>query len=161
MEYNFQANGITDENKKKSIFFIIIGPLSLKLLRNLVSPNKPHEKTLQQLITLLKQHYNPTPLVIVQRFKFHTKTRKPSESIATFMSQLRSIAEFCNFGNMLEDMLRDRLVCGIADNVIQKKLLAEDPLSLAKALEIAKRMESAAKNSLLSIQIIKVSAPRG
>ena len=38
-------------------------------------------------------------------------------------------------------MLRDGLVCGIADNVNQKRLLAED------SLEIAKGMESAAKNS--------------
>ena len=34
----------------------------------------------------------------------------------------------------------------------------EDPLTLAKALEIAKGMELAAKILLLSIQIIKVSA---
>ena len=59
----------------------------------------------------------------------------------------RSIAEFCNFGNTFDDMLRNRLVCGIADNVNQKRLLAENPLTLAKALEIAKKMESAAKNS--------------
>ena len=63
------------------------------------------------------------------------------------MSELRSIEEFCKFGKTLEDMLRGRLVCGIADNFIQKRLLAEDPLTLAKALEIAKGMESAAKNS--------------
>ena len=93
LEHYFQANGITDENKKKSIFLVIIGPASLKLLCNLASPKKPHEKTLQQLITVLKQHYNPTPSVIVQRIKFHTKTRKPSGPIATFMSELRSIVE--------------------------------------------------------------------
>ena len=70
-----------DENKKKSIFLVVIGPSSLKLVCNLVSLNKPHKKMLQQLITVLKQHYNPTLSVIVQRFKFHTRTRKPSESI--------------------------------------------------------------------------------
>ena len=63
------------------------------------------------------------------------------------MSELRSIAKFCNFDNTLEDMLRDRMVCGIADNIIQKKLLVEDPLTLAKALEIANEMELAAKTS--------------
>ena len=36
LEYYFQANEITDENKKKSIFLVVIGPTSLKLLRNLV-----------------------------------------------------------------------------------------------------------------------------
>ena len=75
LEYYFQAKGITNENKKKSIFLVVIGPASLKLLRNLVSSNKPHKKTLQQLITILKQHYNPTPSVIIQRYTFHTRTR--------------------------------------------------------------------------------------
>ena len=128
LEYYIQANGIMGENKKKSIFLVVVvGPASLKLLHNLVSPNKPHKKMLQQLITVLKQHYNPTPSVIVPRFKFHTRTRKLSEWIATFTSELRSIADFYNFSNMLEDMLRDKLVCGIADNIIQKRQLAEDP----------------------------------
>ena len=85
LEYYFQANGITDESKKKSIFLVIIGLSSLKLLRNLVALTKPHDKTLQELITVFKQHYNPTPSVIVQRFKFHTRSRKPSESIATLI----------------------------------------------------------------------------
>ena len=60
------------------------------------------------------------------------------------MSELWSIVKFCNFGNTLKDMLRDRVVCVIADNVIKKRLLTEDPLILDKAQEIAKRMESAA-----------------
>ena len=51
-------------------------------------------------------------------------------------------------------MLRDRLVCGIADNVIQKRLLAEDPLTLTKALDISKGMESAAKMPPLLVQIM-------
>ena len=100
-------------------------------------------------MAVLKQHYNPTPSVIVQRYKckFHSHSRQPSETIATFMLELRSIAEFCNFGQTLDDMLRDRLVCGIGDNVIQKRLLAEDPLTLAKAMELAQGMEVAAKNT--------------
>ena len=120
LEYYFQAKEIADENKRKSMFLVVIGPASLKLLRNLVSPNKPHKKTLQQLIIVLKQHYNHTPPVIIQGFKFYTRTRKLSDSIATFMSELRSIAKFCNFGNTLEDMLKDRLVCGIAEMLFRK-----------------------------------------
>ncbi len=41
-------------------------------------------------------------------------------------------------------MLRDRLVCGINDYVIQYRLLGEATLSFTKAMEIAQGMESAA-----------------
>ena len=44
-------------------------------------------------------------------------------------------------------MLRDRLVCGIADTQIQRRLLAESKLTLKKATELALGMEAAVKNA--------------
>ena len=42
-------------------------------------------------------------------------------------------------------MLRDRIVCGINDSTIQRRLLGEKELTFARAYEIAQSMESAAK----------------
>ena len=88
-----------------------------------------------------------TPSEIVQRYRFNTRYRQQAETIATFVSELRSIAEFCNYGESLNDMLRDRLVCGINDSAIQRRLLAEDKLSFTKAMEISQGMEAATKNA--------------
>ena len=66
--------------------------------------------------------------------------------MATFVAELRSLAEICNFGASLEAMLRDRVVCGINDSAIQRRLLAEVPLSFDKALKLAQGMETAAQN---------------
>ena len=62
------------------------------------------------------------------------------------MAELRTLTEFCNFGDSLELILRDRLVCGIGDETIQRLLLAESELTFKKALEIATSQESASKN---------------
>lgn len=35
---------------------------------------------------------------------------RPGETIAAFVANLCSLAEFCNFGALLEDMLWDQLV---------------------------------------------------
>ena len=43
-------------------------------------------------------------------------------------------------------MLRDRFVCGINNNQIQKRLLAETVLNSQKAVELALAMESASKS---------------
>ncbi len=95
----------------------------------------------------MKQHHNPTPSEIVQRFKFNSLFRHPGESVSTFVSELRSLCEFCNFGATLDDMLRDRLVCGINDDHVQRRLLAEDKLTFKRALEMAQAQETAAKNA--------------
>ena len=46
----------------------------------------------------------------------------------------------------MEDMLRDRLVCGINNHQIQERLLAEPDLKYQKAVELALAIESASKN---------------
>ena len=51
------------------------------------------------------------------------------------------------FGDQLEDMLRDRLVCGVADPVIQKRILQEKTLQFKKAFELAQAFEATAKNT--------------
>ena len=55
------------------------------------------------------------------------------------------MAKFCNFGATLEDMLRDRLVCGISNVQIQQRLLAERTLMFTKTLQIVQGLETAAK----------------
>ena len=45
----------------------------------------------------------------------------------------------------LQQVLRDKFVCGLNSSAIQKRLLAENELTLKRALEIAQSMEAAAK----------------
>ena len=52
-----------------------------------------------------------------------------------------------NIGSTLSEMLRDRLVCGVEEPKIQRRLLAEPALSFDKAFELALASESADKNA--------------
>nr|XP_055046280.1 LOW QUALITY PROTEIN: uncharacterized protein K02A2.6-like [Misgurnus anguillicaudatus] len=147
LEHFFDANEIADADKKRSILLSVCGAKTYKLMRNLATPRKPGELPYKDLITLVQNHHNPKPSVIVQRFKFHSHFRKPGDSISKFVAELRQLSEHCEFGLTLEDMLRDRLVCGVNNDVIQRRLLSEATLSFGKALEIAQGMESAANNA--------------
>jgi len=117
-----------------------------RLLSSLVAPDKPGDKEYSDLVAKLSEHFIPAPSEIVKHFKFHTRFRKPGGSVTSYVSELRSIAKRCNFGGTLETMLRDRIVCGINDGVIQHRLLSEKELTFKTALEIAQEMKSAAKN---------------
>ena len=57
----------------------------------------------------------------VQRYKFNTRFRESFESVANYMSVLRSVIEYCtcNFNATLDTMLHDWLVCGIRDDATQ------------------------------------------
>ena len=154
--YFFVANGITAADKKRAVLLAVVGPATYKVLRNLISPTKPGEVSYSDIVKTLTDHFSPAPSEIVQRFKFNCRARKPGESVATYVAELRAIAEFCNFGGTLEDMLRDRLVCGINDSAIQRRLLAEPKLTFKKALDLSRGLETAARN----VEELK-TAPRG
>ena len=147
MNFYFVANNVTQEAKKKAILLTEMGGKAYQVIRNLLVPSTPGETTFNQIVTLMQEHTKPPPSVIVQRFKFNTRDRQPNESIANFMAALREIAQYCNYGSTLDEMLRDRLVSGVQNAVIQKKLLAEKDLTFKSALEIALALEIADKNA--------------
>lgn len=147
LEHFFLANDISDEGKKRSVLLSACGVRTYKLIRNLTTPRKPGDFSFKELVTLVQNHHCPKPSVIVQRFKFHTHSRKPGVSVAAYVTELRQLSEHCEFGGVLDDMLRDRLVCGINDDGMQRRLLGEPTLDFKKALEIAQAIETAANNT--------------
>ena len=83
---------------------------------------------------LVGKYFSPRPSPIVKRLEFNSRRQKEGESIATYVAELRKIAEHCDFGAVLSDMLRlrDRL-CGTVHKGIQRRLLVEAALTFDKA----------------------------
>ena len=81
----------------------------------------------------------------VQRYKFNTPIQQLQEDVSTFVVKLREQAEFCEFGDHLDDHLCDRLVCGVRDDRTKRRLFTESNLTFKKAWEIARSMETAGK----------------
>ena len=98
------------EEKQKAILLSGCGVATYRLI---TAPDKPTDKSFADLVKLIGDHYSPIPSVIVERFRFNTRIRQPGESVTTFIAELRHLTRYCEFGESLKDMLRDRLVCGI------------------------------------------------
>ena len=142
----FEASKITDPDKKRSIFLVSVGPKTCKLEQSLVVPKDPKDKSFEALAQLAQDHFMPKLSTIVQRFKFNTRSQQPGETSATFLAELRRLTEHCEFGTTLDEMLRDRLVCGVHDLRKQRRLLAEPKLILKRALDLALAIEVADKD---------------
>ena len=146
VEAYFLANEIKDGEKKKAILVTVIGARTYKLLRDLLIPKKPMEVTVQVLLETLTIHYEPIPCEIVERFRFNTCDRQDNQKIVDYIAELRRRSEHCNYGNKLDEHIRDRLVCGVKNNRIQRRLLSEEKLTLKRAIEIAVGLELAELN---------------
>ena len=152
LEQYFVANGVNNADKKRSILLTVIGANMYSLVRNLVSPSKPTDKTYEELTRVMKDHLQPKPLIIAERYKFHKRNQKEGESISEYVAALRQLAHTCDFQAFLDDALRDRLVCGIRNEAIQRRLLSVTDLNLQKAIEKAVAIETATKDALSMAQ---------
>ena len=117
-----------------------------QLIRNLVAQKKPTEETLVALVKLVETHHSPQPSVTVHRFKFNSRTQADGETVATFVAELRRLSEHCKFGNQLDQMLRDRLLCSVRDLHVQRRLLAEPELTYIQAFHLAQAAEMATQS---------------
>ncbi|GFX09623.1 uncharacterized protein K02A2.6 [Trichonephila clavipes] len=145
LESYFVVNGIEDKMEVPAILSLM-GATTYKLLKNLATPNIPSELTYQDIVKLLSEHLNPKPLEMTERFRFYKRKQFEGESIANYCAELQKLSIHCNFGNNLSTMLRDKLMMGLKNENIQKKLLAEDRLTYEKAKSIAFAMESAQRD---------------
>ena len=146
LQQYFAANDVDSAEKQRAIFLSACGAQTYQLLKNLLAPEKPTVKSFEELVELMKNHLRPRPSVIIERFTFHSRNRKEGESVAVYMAELKKFSEHCGYGDTLNDMLRERLVCGINDGGIQRRLLAEPDLTYKKSLDLAQAMEAAENN---------------
>ena len=146
LEMYFLANEIGEAARKRAVLLSVCGPTAYRLIRNLAQPDKPSELSYDNIIKLLSDHYFPSQSVSVQRFRFNSRCRRSGETVADYVAELRRISEHCQFADSLDAMLRDRLVCGINDQRMQRRLLAEPDLTCKKAVELAQAIESADQN---------------
>ena len=109
---------------------------------------------------LLKDYYNSKPSSIVQRFHFNSRSRSPNESVTAYVAALRDLTLKCDYGDQLQEMLRDCLVCGVNHKGIQRRLLAETDLSYDRAYSLALAAEASERDAE-ALQSTSVEKPAG
>ena len=166
MELFFLAHGV-DADKQVAVLLSNIGSKPYGVLRSLAVPKTPKELKYADVEKILKDHYEPAPLIIAERYRFHQRGQDIGESIADYVAELRRMATKCKFEetrDFLEESLRDRFVFGLRAEGIRKRLLTEPNLTFAKAIEIAQSVETASKDAQqpfehVSSKINSVPAP--
>ena len=79
--------------------------------------------------------------VIFERARFNQRKQEEGESVDDFVTALFCLSEHCQYGNLREEMIRDRIVVGLRDSSLSEKLQLEADLTLEKALAFAQQGE--------------------
>ena len=123
-------------------FLTQAGADAYSLIKNLAFPKTPKELEYSEIKSLMIDHLKPRTFTLKERATFNSLVRKQGQDIKDFIRLLQRQAAKCEFGNNLQDQLRDRLLAGINDTQLQKKLLLEDSLTFNRAKEICETASS-------------------
>ncbi|XP_063962569.1 uncharacterized protein K02A2.6-like [Lytechinus pictus] len=161
-QMNFEASDLSLEWKQWKDEFVLYMDLSmdgkedkvkLKMLKYLVGPQgrelyetiKPEgtrlpngtvqDVTMAQALDAFEKHCQPVRNETVDRYRFFTRSQGSGESFDSFLTELKLLAAHCNFGDLKESLIRDRIVCGIKDGMLRERLLRESSLDLDKCVK--------------------------
>ena len=90
------------------------------------------------LFTKFEAHYKTKKNLAVERHRFLTRDQVPGESVDQYVTELRTLAFSCEWGDLKEDLICSRIVSGISSRIVRERLLRESDLHLSKAVEICR-----------------------
>ncbi|XP_041376823.1 uncharacterized protein K02A2.6-like [Gigantopelta aegis] len=146
LELYFICND-SDNEKRVPALLSLIGGNTYSLLRGLTAPAKPASLRFDAIVKILKEYFNPKPIIIAERFRFHKRDQRQGETIGEYIAEIRKLSQYCEFEGYLYDALRDRLVCGMNHEQTQRKLLSIVELTYQQAVDISIAMETAERDA--------------
>ena len=89
-----------------------------------------------------QSHFIKHRNTIFERARFNRRVQQEGESVDDFIIDLYSLAEHCQYGQLHDEMVRDRIVVGIKDSKLSEKLQIDNELALEKAISLARNSKS-------------------
>lgn len=126
-DHYWKVMQIEDCNLKKSAFIMALGKRPYKTFKDLLLPATPEDKSFEDMVDVLKEHYAPGSQVIAERLKFNRRHQLEMESVsAKIVLKEEARAVFCKarpvpyaLKNVLEQELLVLKERGILQSVMQ------------------------------------------
>jgi hypothetical protein len=83
--------------------------------------------------------------VIYERAKFNVRVQEEGETVDDFITSLYTLTEYCEYGALHDEMIRDRIVVGVKDRKLSEKLQFDTSLTLEGAMTKARQHEAVKK----------------
>lgn len=113
-----------------------IGKVGIDAIQK-ISFDKPEDKDdMDILIAKLEEFFNPPKNEAFERFQFFTRDRKQNETIEQYINILKDKAKTCNFNDMTDSIIRDKIILITQDKILRKKFFEVNNLNLQKLIAI-------------------------
>eukprot|EP00057_Strongylocentrotus_purpuratus_P020155 XP_011674629.1 PREDICTED: uncharacterized protein LOC105443305 [Strongylocentrotus purpuratus] len=138
------------EPVRYATFLHVAGPMAQQITETLTFTETESGKV-SALKTKLAAYCQPKRNLSVIRYLFNSRNQKKGESFSSYITDLKALVKDCEFGELENDLLKDRIVCGIQDQTLREKLLQVQDLNLKKCIDVCSVAENSA-NEMVELQ---------
>ena len=138
------ASGLAEKatGVQAATFLHVAGPEALEVYNTFSWTTADDKNKVDKIMEKFDQYCNPRKNLTWERHKFNTRNQQPGETIDQYVTDLKTKAQTCEFAELKDGLIRDRIVCGITCDRTRARLLKEGELMLQKALDICRANEA-------------------
>ena len=133
------ASGIDEKAGKVKVatFLHVAGIEARRIYYTFNIPEEDADK-LEVLYKHFQDYVEPRKNLTYIRHLFFTRNQNSHETIDNYVTDLKNKAIQCEFGDLKDSLIKDRIVCGISNEGCRARLLRETDLTLNKLLDISR-----------------------
>lgn len=114
------------------------------IFKSFIFNEEEDKKKFDVVLGKYEDYFFPKRNVIHERACFYQRIQCPGEKAETFIRSLYDLSEDCEFGEHREDHIRDRIVVGILDKELSRRLQLMSDLTLAQTIQSVRQSEEVA-----------------
>lgn len=138
------ATGKTNkpDNQKTALFLTIAGEDALRLYNTFKWEQPDDKEKLVKIKERFEAHCKSNTSQAFLRHQFFKRSQHQGETVDHFVTELKTLAKDCEFGELTESLIRDNIICGVTSDVVRERMLRESKIDLTRAIEICRAAEA-------------------
>ena len=137
-----------EETTQIAILLHSAGIEAQEIFSNFVFNAEESKDKVDDVLAKFKSYCEPKKNKIFATYKFWSRDRVPGESIEKWFNALKSLAANCNFQDLRDPHIRDRIVLSLEDHPLRERLIEQGTaLTLEKCIEVCRAAETSKARS--------------
>lgn len=96
---------------------------------------RSNSKKESTVIRMEKPSYSNT---LYERYTLNKMVQEKDESFDDFLTKIQSQSDKCEFANVHDSLLLDKIIVGIRNNIVREELLSDADLTLGRAIQVCR-----------------------
>ena len=129
------------EVEKCKTFLYLIGEEGRDIFDTLtIEPDEQNK--IEPLFKAFEAYCKPKVHKTYERFKFNKRDQREGEAMDVWITELKMMAKNCEYRDLENELIRDRIICGVCDTKLQERLLRADEMNLDKTIDACRQHET-------------------